>query len=214
MRVPADPAGSLGTMVLRVLVAEDNLLVREGIVKLLDACTDIEVVGACRTYDELLAATAADEPDVVLTDIRMPPTGTDEGIRAALAIGESHPGIGVVVLSQYAEPAYAIALFEHGSDRRGYLLKERVSDADQIVRAIEEVARGGSVLLTTHYLDEADALANRIVVIDGGRIIAEGTSAEIKQRGVAAAGSGAGGLEDAFLSLVRQNGNSIEEVLQ
>jgi DNA-binding NarL/FixJ family response regulator len=146
VRVPAGPAGSLDTMVLRVLVAEDNLLVREGIVKLLDACADIEVVGACCTYDELLAATAADEPDVVLTDIRMPPTGTDEGIRAALAIGESHPGIGVVVLSQYAEPAYAIALFEHGSDRRGYLLKERVSDADQIVRAIEEVARGGSVI--------------------------------------------------------------------
>jgi ABC-2 type transport system ATP-binding protein len=76
------------------------------------------------------------------------------------------------------------------------------------------VARGGSVLLTTHYLDEADALANRIAVIDGGRIIAQGTPAEIKQRGAAPAGSGSGGLEDAFLSLVRQNGNSIEEVLQ
>jgi DNA-binding NarL/FixJ family response regulator len=133
-------------MVLRILVAEDDLLVREGVVKLLNACPDMEVIGACSTYDELLAAAAADEPDVVLTDIRMPPTGTDEGIRAAMALRQSHPNIGVVVLSQYAEPAYAIALFEEGSDRRGYLLKERVSDAAQIVHAIEEVARGGSVI--------------------------------------------------------------------
>ena len=133
-------------MALRVLVAEDNLLVREGIVKLLDACPDTEVVGACSTYDELLAAAAAEVPDVVLTDIRMPPTGTDEGIRAAMALRELQPSIGVVVLSQYAEPAYAIALFEQGSDGRGYLLKERVSDATQIVHAIQEVARGGSVI--------------------------------------------------------------------
>lgn len=133
-------------MVLRVLVAEDNLLVREGIVKLLNACAEMEVIGAVSSYDELLAAAAADEPDVVLTDIRMPPTGTDEGIRAAMALRQSHPNVGVVVLSQYAEPAYAIALFEEGSDRRGYLLKERVSDATQIVHAIEEVARGGSVI--------------------------------------------------------------------
>jgi DNA-binding NarL/FixJ family response regulator len=133
-------------MVLRVLVAEDNLLVREGVVKLLNACPEMEVIGAVSTYDELLAAAAADGPDVVLTDIRMPPTGTDEGIRAAMALRRSQPEIGVVVLSQYAEPAYAIALFEEGSDRRGYLLKERVSDATQIVHAIEEVARGGSVI--------------------------------------------------------------------
>jgi DNA-binding NarL/FixJ family response regulator len=133
-------------MALRVLVAEDNLLVREGIVKLLNACPDMQVIGACSTYDELIAAAAADEPDVVLTDIRMPPSGTDEGIRAAMALRVSHPNIGVVVLSQYAEPAYAIALFEEGSDGRGYLLKERVSDAAQIVHAIEEVARGGSVI--------------------------------------------------------------------
>ncbi len=133
-------------MVLRVLVAEDNLLVREGIVKLLKACPDMEVIGSCSTYDDLLAATASDEPDVVLTDIRMPPTGTDEGIRAAMALRTSHPKVGVVVLSQYAEPAYAIALLEDGSDGRGYLLKERVSDAAQIVHALEEVARGGSVI--------------------------------------------------------------------
>jgi DNA-binding NarL/FixJ family response regulator len=134
------------TMALRVLIAEDNLLVREGIVKLLEACEDMIVVGACSTYDELLAAAASEQPDVVLTDIRMPPTGTDEGIRAAMSLRESHPKMGVVVLSQYAEPAYAVALFEQGSDGRGYLLKERVSDADQIVHAIQEVARGGSVI--------------------------------------------------------------------
>jgi DNA-binding NarL/FixJ family response regulator len=133
-------------MPLRVLVAEDNLLVREGIVKLLDACEETTVVGACSTYDELLAAAAADNPDVVLTDIRMPPTGTDEGIRAAAELRERHPEIGVVVLSQYVEPAYAISLFDQGSSGRGYLLKERVSDAGQIVHAIEEVARGGSVI--------------------------------------------------------------------
>jgi Response regulator containing a CheY-like receiver domain and an HTH DNA-binding domain len=133
-------------MALRVLVAEDNLLVREGIVTLLNACPDMIVVGACCTYDELLAAAATEEPDVVLTDIRMPPTGTDEGIRAALVLRDRQPRIGVVVLSQYAEPAYAIDLFEHGSGGRGYLLKERVSDAVQIVHAIEEVARGGSVI--------------------------------------------------------------------
>jgi DNA-binding NarL/FixJ family response regulator len=133
-------------MALRVLIAEDNLLVREGIVKLLEACEDMIVVGACSTYDELLAAAASEQPDVVLTDIRMPPTGTDEGIRAAMSLRESHPKMGVVVLSQYAEPAYAVALFEQGSDGRGYLLKERVSDADQIVHAIQEVARGGSVI--------------------------------------------------------------------
>jgi DNA-binding NarL/FixJ family response regulator len=133
-------------MVLRILVAEDNLLVREGVVKLLNACPDMEVIGACSTYDELLAAAASDPPDVVLTDIRMPPTGTDEGVRAANWLREHHPTIGVVMLSQYAEPAYALALLENGSAGRAYLLKERVSDVDQLLRAIREVADGGSVI--------------------------------------------------------------------
>ena len=133
-------------MALRVLVAEDNLLVREGIVKLLDARDETTVVGSCSTYDELLAAADADAPDVVLTDIRMPPTGTDEGIRAAAELRERHPEIGVVVLSQYAEPAYAIALFDQGSDRRGYLLKERLKDEGELSRALHQVADGGSVV--------------------------------------------------------------------
>jgi DNA-binding NarL/FixJ family response regulator len=133
-------------MPLRVVVAEDNLLVREGVITLLQHQAGIEVVGACGTYDELMDAVEAEKPDVVLTDIRMPPTGTDEGIRAALALRTSHPETAVVVLSQYADPAYALALLENGSERRAYLLKERVSDGTQLVHAIEEVARGGSVI--------------------------------------------------------------------
>ncbi len=133
-------------MALRVVVAEDNLLVREGVVTLLEHQPAISVCAACGTYDELLDTVEREKPDVVVTDIRMPPTGTDEGIRAALALRDAHPETGVVVLSQYADPAYALALLERGSEGRAYLLKERVSDADQIVHAIEEVARGGSVI--------------------------------------------------------------------
>jgi DNA-binding NarL/FixJ family response regulator len=133
-------------MALRVVVAEDNLLVREGVVTLLEHQPEISVCGACGTYDELLAAVEREKPDVVVTDIRMPPTGTDEGIRAALALRDEHPETGVVVLSQYVDPAYALALLERGSEGRAYLLKERVSDAEQIVHAIAEVARGGSVI--------------------------------------------------------------------
>ncbi len=133
-------------MSLRVVVAEDNLLVREGVVTLLEMQDDLTVCATCGTYDELIEAVERETPDVILTDIRMPPTGTDEGIRAALAVRESSPKTGVVVLSQYADPAYALALLEHGSEGRAYLLKERVSDATQIVQAIHEVARGGSVI--------------------------------------------------------------------
>lgn len=137
---------NVASMALRVVVAEDNLLVREGIIKLLGHQAELEVVGFCGTYDDLIALVEQQTPDVVLTDIRMPPSGTDEGIRAALALRESHPKTGVVVLSQYVDPAYALALLESGSEGRAYLLKERVSDGAQIVHAIEEVARGGSVI--------------------------------------------------------------------
>ena len=133
-------------MPLRVVVAEDNLLVREGIVTLLEHQPDVTVCAACGNFDDLMATVEREAPDVVVTDIRMPPTGTDEGIRAALALRSSHPQTGVVVLSQYVDPAYALALLAEGSEGRAYLLKERVSDAAQIVRAIEDVARGGSVI--------------------------------------------------------------------
>jgi DNA-binding NarL/FixJ family response regulator len=131
---------------IRVVVAEDDYLVREGVVRLLETMQDIEVAAACTDFDGLLAAVDTDVPDVVLTDIRMPPTGTDEGVRAANAVRDRHPEIGVVLLSQFVDPGYALALFEHGSAGRAYLLKERVSDADQLLRAIREVADGGSVI--------------------------------------------------------------------
>jgi DNA-binding NarL/FixJ family response regulator len=131
---------------IRVIVAEDSLLVREGIARLLDSQPDITVVALVDDLPSLLAAVAADPPDVVLTDIRMPPTGSDEGIQAAIELRASHPTLGVVVLSQYAEPAYALSLFDGGSERRGYLLKERVSDPTQLVNALREVAGGGSVV--------------------------------------------------------------------
>jgi len=133
-------------MTIRVVVAEDNYLVREAVTRLLDAQDGIEVAGVAQDYDGLLAAVAEHTPDVVLTDIRMPPTGTDEGVRAAAALRTTHPDLGVVVLSQYVEPGYALELLDGGSARRAYLLKERVSDVDQLVRAIHEVAAGGSVI--------------------------------------------------------------------
>jgi DNA-binding NarL/FixJ family response regulator len=131
---------------IRVVIAEDNLLVREGIERLLELQPDIEVVASCESLGSLLAAVEADRPDVVLTDIRMPPDHGDEGIRAALRLRQTDPALGVVVLSQYAEPAYALALLEAGSERRAYLLKDRVDDVDQLVGAIRAVAAGGSVI--------------------------------------------------------------------
>ena len=133
-------------MPIRVVVAEDNYLVREAVVRLLSSSPEIEVVGACEDFDDLIDTVETEHPDVVVTDIRMPPTGTDEGVRAAKQLRQEHPEIGVVVLSQYVEPGYALELLDTGSERRAYLLKERVSDVDQLLRAIEEVARGGSVI--------------------------------------------------------------------
>jgi DNA-binding NarL/FixJ family response regulator len=131
---------------VRLVLAEDNAFMREGVRALIQLEDDLELVGVSEDLDGLLALVAAEEPDVVLTDIRMPPTGTDEGVRAAQILRETHPAIGVVVLSQYLEPSYALALFASGAERRGYLLKERVSDGEQLARSIREVARGGSVV--------------------------------------------------------------------
>ena len=131
---------------IRVVLAEDNALLREGLVNLISLQKDLEVVGAAADYDALIALVDAETPDVVVTDIRMPPTGTDEGIRASTRLSETNPDIGVVVLSQFASPAYAVALLERGSAGRAYLLKERVSDVGQLVNAIREVAGGGSVI--------------------------------------------------------------------
>jgi DNA-binding NarL/FixJ family response regulator len=131
---------------LRLVLADDHYLVREGTRRLLDMQDDLEVVASCGDLDELLAAVEAERPDVVVTDIRMPPTATDEGIRAAAILRETHPGIGVVVLSQFADPSYALPLLEQGTAGRAYLLKERVADVEQLAEAVRAVAAGGSVV--------------------------------------------------------------------
>jgi len=131
---------------IRVVLAEDSYLVREGIVRLLGTQPDLEVVGACGDLDALYALVEAEHPDVVLTDIRMPPGETDEGIQAAVRLRETHPDVGIVVLSQYSEPRYALSLLESGATRRAYLLKERVADVEQLTAAIRAVADGGSLI--------------------------------------------------------------------
>jgi DNA-binding NarL/FixJ family response regulator len=131
---------------IRVVVAEDSLIVREGLQQLLAASPTLEVVAAYGDVDAVLDAVERDRPDVILTDIRMPPSNNDEGIRLADHLRESRPSTGVVVLSQYAEPPYVLALLEHGSDRRGYMLKERIHDRGQLISAIDTVARGGSFI--------------------------------------------------------------------
>ena len=133
-------------MPIRVVLAEDSYLVREGIVRLLGTQPDLEVVGACGDLDALYALVEAEHPDVVLTDIRMPPGETDEGIQAAVRLRETHPDLGIVVLSQYSEPRYALSLLESGTTRRAYLLKERVADVVQLTAAIRAVADGGSLI--------------------------------------------------------------------
>ncbi len=129
---------------MRVVVAEDDLLVRRGVVALLSTQDDIEIVATAEDLETLLSAVTEHHPDVVLTDIRMPPGHTDEGIQAALTIADRHPSVGVVVLSQYDEPEYAVRLLEGGSKGRGYLLKERVSNVAHLVEALDKVNRGGS----------------------------------------------------------------------
>jgi DNA-binding NarL/FixJ family response regulator len=131
---------------IRVVLAEDSFIVREGVARALERMEDVELVATCGDLDEVRSAIDEAHPDIVLTDIRMPPSNTDEGIRLASELRSSHPEIGVVVLSQHAEPLYATALFEHGSDGRAYLLKERLKDSHELGRALQEVSRGGSVV--------------------------------------------------------------------
>jgi DNA-binding NarL/FixJ family response regulator len=133
-------------MPVRVALADDNLIVREGIAQLLAGQPDIEVVASCEDLDSLMVAVDERQPDVVVTDIRMPPTHTDEGIRLAAQLRDAHPNVGVVVLSNYAEAGFAMALLESGSEGRAYLLKERVHSRTQLASAIQSVAAGGSVM--------------------------------------------------------------------
>ena len=131
---------------LRVVIGEDVFLTREAIETLLRAAEGVELVAACEDLDTLRAAIERERPDVVLTDVRMPPTHRDEGIRLARELRETAPQIGVVVLSQLAEPEYASLLFEDGPEGRAYLLKESLRDRAELVRALRTVAGGGSVV--------------------------------------------------------------------
>jgi DNA-binding NarL/FixJ family response regulator len=133
-------------VVIRVVAAEDSYLIREGLRLLLDTQTDLELVASVASLPDLLTAVAEHRPDAVVTDVRMPPGQGDEGIRAAEELAVAHPGLGVVVLSQYVEPDWALRLFEPSAAGRAYLLKERIGDLKQLRHAIESVVAGGSVL--------------------------------------------------------------------
>ncbi|HEX6538922.1 MAG TPA: adenylate/guanylate cyclase domain-containing protein [Candidatus Dormibacteraeota bacterium] len=135
-----------GEVTIRVVLADDNLIVREGVRALLLTAGDLDVVGVAGDYDELVAVAGAEQPQVVVTDIRMPPSFTDEGIKAARLVRKQHPGTGVVILSQYDEPEYAISLLGEGAAGYAYLLKDRVAEGDQLARAVREVSTGGSML--------------------------------------------------------------------
>jgi DNA-binding NarL/FixJ family response regulator len=148
---------------IRVALAEDTYIVREGLEQLLATADAVEIVASCEDMAGLLAAVAEHRPDVVVTDIRMPPTNTDEGIQIAASLRETNPEVGVVILSQYAEPSYVLRLLDSGSDGRAYLLKERVHDRIELVAAIEAVSDGGSVIdpKVVEVLVEARARAER-----------------------------------------------------
>jgi DNA-binding NarL/FixJ family response regulator len=133
-------------MSIRIVLGDDDYLVRQGIERILAVHGDLEVVAACGDLVSLREAVGLHQPDVVLTDIRMPPGMSDEGIRLATELATAAPAVGVVVLSQYDEPEYVLALLETGSDRRAYLLKEKISDLDQLAGAVRSVAQGGSVI--------------------------------------------------------------------
>src|SRR6478609_111106 len=136
-------------MPIRIVLAEDNALLRQGLVRLVEADSELSLVGTAGDKDELLALVADQKPDVVVSDIRMPPTGTDEGVQVATRLRDEHPQIGVVLLSQHADVTYALALLEGGSSGRAYLLKERVADVGELTAAIRTVADGGSVIDAT-----------------------------------------------------------------
>jgi DNA-binding NarL/FixJ family response regulator len=179
---------------IRVILGEDSYIVREGLRQVLAGAPNIEVEAECGDADALLAETESRLPDVVLTDIRMPPTQTDEGIRVAAQLREARPDIGVVVLSQYADPMYVLALLDSGSDGRAYLLKERVHDRAQLVVAIEAVAAGRSVIdpKVVELLVEARARSDR-------PLLAELTPRELQVLAAIAEGKSNAAISDALV---------------
>lgn len=163
---------------ITVFLAEDNLFVREGVRALLSFESDLEVVGTAADYDELIAGVAATDPQVLVTDIRMPPSFQTEGIDAAKEVRKRHGGTGVVILSQYDDPNYAISLLSEGAEGYAYLLKDRVAEGDQLAQAIREVASGGSKLdpkiveaLITPVTDEGELTRKEEELL---RLVAEG----------------------------------------
>jgi DNA-binding NarL/FixJ family response regulator len=172
-------------MSIRVVLGEDSFLAREAVGSVLETADGVELVAAAGDLESLRALIEAERPDVVVTDIRMPPDNADEGIRLAAELRSTHPEIGVVVLSQHAEPTYAMLLFEEGSERRAYLLKQSLKDQAELTRALKTVAEGGSVVdpIVVEQLVEArrsqvdsrlDGLTRRELEILG--MIAEGRS--------------------------------------
>jgi DNA-binding NarL/FixJ family response regulator len=133
-------------MAVRVAVADDSFLIREALTRLLDDADEIELVAVCEDGEQLAAAIDTCHPDVVVVDIRMPPTMTDEGVRLAARLRGTHPEVGVVAMSAHSDPAYALALLEGGSEGRAYLLKDRLHNREQLLATIETVARRGSVI--------------------------------------------------------------------
>ena len=140
----ADDTGGTGT--ISVLLADDNLIVREGVRALIERHKDLRIVGVAADYDEVVEGAASLQPQVLVTDIRMPPSFNREGIDAAKEVRKRHPGTGVVVLSQYEDPEYAVSLLAEGSAGYGYLLKDHVAEGNQLVDAIRAVATGGTAL--------------------------------------------------------------------
>src|ERR1700694_3609569 len=138
--------GAMGEGRITVFLADDNVIVREGVRALLALEDDLEVVGTADDYDSLIAGAAAAAPQVLVTDIRMPPAFQREGIDAAKELRKRHPGTGVVILSQYDDPEYAVKLLADGAAGYAYLLKDSIAEGDQLARAVREVATGGSVL--------------------------------------------------------------------
>ena len=193
-------------VVIRVVVAEDSYFVREGVRLLLDEADGIELIDTCGDLPGLLAAVESHAPDVVVTDIRMPPTGTDEGIRAADEFRRSHPAVGVVVLSQYVEPDYALRLFADGSRGRAYLLKERVSEIGQLAAAITTVAGGGS-MMDPKVIDALVDARSRTSVLD--RL----TPRETEVMAEVAAGRTNAGIADALVISERAVEKHINSIL-
>jgi class 3 adenylate cyclase/DNA-binding NarL/FixJ family response regulator len=205
---------------LTVFLADDNLLVREGVRALLSMADDIEVVGVADDYDSLLREAERLEPNVLVTDIRMPPNFRREGIEAAQELRKRHPGTGVVVLSQYDDPEYAVSLLREGAAGYAYLLKDHVAEGDQLVRAIRAVSAGGSVLdprivdaLVTPMTNTTGALTQQDEALL--RMVAEGRPIKAiaaAQRTTPAAASDA--VERLFLTLAQQASTGTVGALQ